>query len=111
VGEHHSIMPVRQRVGFCLADSKPKDGLTDRKACSHQLMGGKTTDRPLSGLKRSSATIASTSMTWRQPARTEVSPRPFENCWSCIDSNGARGTAMPHLERMPYPRKFCAFVC
>src|SRR6266481_5337379 len=49
-------------------------------------------------------------MTCRQPARTEVTPTPFENCWSCIDSNGARGTAMPHPERMPYPRKFCALV-
>jgi hypothetical protein len=54
------------------------------------------TDRPLDDLKRSSATIVSTSMTCRQPARTEVTSTPFENCWSCMDSNGARGIAMPH---------------
>ena len=31
---------------------------------------------------------------------TEVTPTTFENCWSCIDSNGARGTAMPHPEKI-----------
>lgn len=82
-----------------------------RRVANIPCWSGRTTIRPLSGLKRSSTTIASTSMTCRQAARTEVTPTPFENCWSCIDSNGARGTAMPYPERMPYPRKGYAFVC
>ncbi len=36
--------------------------------------------RPLAGLKAFSITIATTSMTCRLPARTEVTPTPFENC-------------------------------
>ena len=82
-----------------------------RKAGIHGLNRGKMTVRRLSGLKWSSATITSTSMTCPQPARTEVTPTPFENCWSCIDSNGVRGTATPHPRGCQYPRTFYAFVC
>jgi hypothetical protein len=49
-------------------------------AVIHEFILECTPDGPLAGLKAFSITMATTSMTCRLPARTEVTPTPFENC-------------------------------